>query len=47
MNSYMSEDDIAVMNRLEQAGMAITMQPDPTAKKLTCEEIRKNFNKGN
>ena len=45
MNSYMSEDDIAVMNRLEQSGRKITMQPDPTAKSLTCEEIRKNFNK--
>lgn len=45
MNSYMSEDDIAVMNRLEQAGKAITMQPDPTQKSLTCDEIRKNFNK--
>ena len=26
-------------------GTKITMQPDPTAKSLTCEEIRKNFNK--
>ena len=45
MNSYMSEDDIAVMNRLEQAGLIVTMQPDPTAKSLTCEEIRKSFHK--
>ena len=45
MNSYMSEDDIAVMNRLEQSGRKITMQPDPTAKSLTCEEIRKSFHK--
>ena len=45
MNSYMSEDDIAVMDRLEQAGLMITMQPDPTQKSLTCDEIRKNFNK--
>lgn len=45
MNSYMSEDDIAVMNRLEQSEREITMQPDPAAKSLTCEEIRKNFNK--
>ena len=45
MNSYMSEDDIAVMNRLELAGLIVTMQPDPTAKSLTCEEIRKSFHK--
>lgn len=44
-NSYMSEDDIAVMNRMEQEGLNIAMQATPSLKRLGCEEIRKNFNK--
>ncbi len=45
MNSYMDEQDIASMDRLEKKGFQIVMQADPTSKKLSCEEIRKNFNK--
>lgn len=45
MNSYMGEDDIAVMDRMEQQGLRVFMQADPTSRKLNSEEIRKNFNK--
>lgn len=45
MNSYMSEDDICVMDRMEQKGINIFMQADPASRKLNSEEIRRNFNK--
>ena len=45
MNSYMGEEDIAVMNRLEGQGIHLFMQADPTSKKLSCEDIRRNYNR--
>ena len=45
MNSYMDENDILSMDRLEKVGCQIVMQADPTSKKLYCDEIRKKFNK--
>ena len=45
MNSYMSEDDICEMDRMEQKGINIFMQADPASRKLNSEEIRRNFNK--
>ncbi len=45
MNSYMDADDIAAMDRLEQKGIAVVMQADPTSKKLGSGDIRRNFYK--
>lgn len=45
MNSYMDSEDIAAMNRLEQAGVTVTMQADPTSKRLSTADIRKSFEK--
>lgn len=45
MNSYMDEEDMASMDRLDKKGIRVVMQADPTSKKLNCEEIRKNFNR--
>lgn len=44
-NSYMDENDIAIMNQLENKGLHIFMQCDPTSKKLSSKDIRDNFNK--
>lgn len=45
MNSYMDENDIAAMNRLEEKGVVVVMQAVPTSKRLSGDDIRKNFNK--
>lgn len=45
MNSYMSQDDIDVMNRLTNEGRHVFMQPVPTAKQLQADEILEKFNK--
>ena len=45
MNSYMDADDIASMNRLEKTGVNIVMQTDPLQPKLSCADIRRNFEK--
>lgn len=45
MNSYMSEDDMAVLERMEQKGITVFMQADPTSRRLDSSEIRKNYNK--
>ena len=45
MNSYMDGEDIAVMDRLEQKGISVVMQADPTSRKLTTADIRKNFSR--
>lgn len=43
MNSYMSEEDVSIMNQLEKCGCHIIMQADPTSKKISTDEIRKHF----
>lgn len=45
MNSYMDEEDIAAMDRMEQRGIKVVMQADPTSKRLGSEDIRRNFSK--
>lgn len=45
MNSYMDEEDIAAMNRIEEKGAKPVMQADPTSKRLSTADIRKNFEK--
>lgn len=45
MNSYMDADDVAAMDRLTQRGITVVMQAVPTSKKLSAEDIRKNFRK--
>ncbi len=45
MNSYMDAEDIAAMDRLEAKGVTVTMQADPTSRKLSTADIRKNFEK--
>lgn len=45
MNSYMDDDDIAVMDRLCRDGRDVFMQADPTSRRLTAEEIHRNYRK--
>jgi PTS system mannose-specific IIB component/fructoselysine and glucoselysine-specific PTS system IIB component len=45
MNSYMGQDDIDAMNRITEKGITVIMQADPTSKKLSAADIRKNYNK--
>lgn len=45
MNSYMSDQDIQVMDELEKKGYQIYMQSVPTSKKLSTKDIRNAFNK--
>ena len=45
MNSYMSKNDIHVMDELEKEGYHVFMQSVPTSQKLSTEEIRDKFNK--
>ncbi|MDO4465692.1 MAG: PTS sugar transporter subunit IIB [Bacillota bacterium] len=44
-NSYMNENDIDIMNRLEEKGLNVFMQAVPNLKKLSTKDIRNNFNK--
>ena len=45
MNSYMSKNDIHVMDELEKEGYHVFMQSVPTSQKLSTEEIKDKFNK--
>ncbi len=45
MNSYMSNDDVEIMNRLESQGIMLFMQAVPSSKKLSTDEIRTIFNR--
>ena len=45
MNSYMSDQDIQVMDELEKKEYHIYMQSVPTSKKLSTKDIRNAFNK--
>ena len=44
-NSYMSKNDIHVMDELEKEGYHVFMQSVPTSQKLSTEEIKDKFNK--
>ena len=43
MNSYMSKNDIHVMDELEKEGYHVFMQSVPTSQKLSTEEIKDKF----
>jgi PTS system mannose-specific IIB component/fructoselysine and glucoselysine-specific PTS system IIB component len=45
MNSYMGQDDIDAMNNIAEKGITVIMQADPTSKKLSVDDIRRNYNK--
>ena len=45
MNSYMSSEDIRIMNQLESRGLELYMQAVPSSKKLSSEEIRTVYNR--
>ena len=44
-NSYMSQEDIEIMDCLTSRGLNVFMQAVPTLKKLTAVEIKQNYNK--
>ena len=43
MNSYMGAEDITILKNMEQRGIKLTMQADPTSKKLSSSEIIKIY----
>jgi len=43
MNSYMGAEDITILKNMEQRGIELTMQADPTSKKLSSSEIIKIY----
>jgi PTS system mannose-specific IIB component/fructoselysine and glucoselysine-specific PTS system IIB component len=45
LNSYLDDSDIGVLANLNEMGISITMQADPTSKKLTYNDIIKIYNK--
>lgn len=43
MNSYMGAEDIVILKNMEKKGIKLTMQADPTSKKLSGSEIIKIY----
>ncbi|MDD3173703.1 MAG: PTS sugar transporter subunit IIB [Herbinix sp.] len=45
MNSYLDDSDMNLLTKLHDAGVSITMQADPTSKKLLYADVLRLFNK--
>jgi PTS system mannose-specific IIB component/fructoselysine and glucoselysine-specific PTS system IIB component len=45
LNSYLNDSDMSDLESMNQLGVSITMQADPTSRKLTYSDIIKIYNK--
>jgi PTS system mannose-specific IIB component/fructoselysine and glucoselysine-specific PTS system IIB component len=45
MNSYLDDSDMNTLSNIHQMGVSISMQADPTSKKMSYSDIVKKYNK--